>query len=126
MIHLDTHVAIWLFTDGGSRLPARVRKKLDANRLLISPVVEMEAQILHEIKRISYPGHVIVNHLVERTGALLQDSSFARVVGYASTLSWTRDPFDRMLVAHAKADDVPLLTKDETILRNFPLATWDD
>ncbi len=36
-----------------------------------------------------------------------------------------RDPFDRIIVAQAKANGaVPLLTSDEAILTNHPNARW--
>jgi PIN domain nuclease of toxin-antitoxin system len=47
------------------------------------------------------------------------------VTAIAATLGWTRDPFDRVIVAHALADDLPLLTRDERIRRHCPLARWD-
>jgi PIN domain nuclease of toxin-antitoxin system len=40
-------------------------------------------------------------------------------------LSWTHDPFDRLIAAHAIVADAPLVTADRTILENLPLATWD-
>jgi PIN domain nuclease of toxin-antitoxin system len=40
-------------------------------------------------------------------------------------LTWTRDPFDRVIAAHAIVADAPLVTADRTILDNLPLATWD-
>lgn len=40
----------------------------------------------------------------------------------AGTLSWTRDAIDRMIVAHAMADDLPLVTKDAGILERCGLA----
>jgi len=43
----------------------------------------------------------------------------------ANGLSWTRDPFDRMIAAQAIVADAPLVTADRTILGNLPLATWD-
>jgi PIN domain nuclease of toxin-antitoxin system len=42
----------------------------------------------------------------------------------ATTLSWTRDPFDRLIAAHSIVANSPLITADETILENLPLATW--
>ena len=42
----------------------------------------------------------------------------------AASLGWTRDPFDRMIAAHAIVADAPLLTADRTILEHLPLATW--
>ncbi|HLG72825.1 MAG TPA: type II toxin-antitoxin system Phd/YefM family antitoxin [Chloroflexota bacterium] len=41
-------------------------------------------------------------------------------------ITWTRDPFDRLIAAHALATDTPLLTKDETIRQHLPLAWWRD
>jgi PIN domain nuclease of toxin-antitoxin system len=38
-----------------------------------------------------------------------------RRIERALAMSWTRDPFDRVISAHARADGVPLLTRDETI-----------
>jgi PIN domain nuclease of toxin-antitoxin system len=125
-MHIDTHIAVWLHTGAAKRLPPRVRRKLESYRLLISPVVQMELQLLHEVKRIKAPGHEVVQDIEARMGAIVQDASFARIVGFAAKIDWTRDPFDRMLVAHAKADDVRLLTKDDTIRKHFPLATWDE
>lgn len=42
----------------------------------------------------------------------------------AAGLTWTRDPFDRMIAAHAIVADTPLLTADRTILDHLPLASW--
>jgi PIN domain nuclease of toxin-antitoxin system len=42
----------------------------------------------------------------------------------AMSLSWTRDPFDRLIAAHAIVANSPLITADETILENLSLATW--
>ena len=38
------------------------------------------------------------------------------MVEAARTFAWTRDPFDRLIVANAIADGVKLLTADEIIL----------
>ena len=42
----------------------------------------------------------------------------------AADLTWTRDPFDRLIAAHAIVAGAPLLTADRGILENLPLATW--
>jgi PIN domain nuclease of toxin-antitoxin system len=39
-------------------------------------------------------------------------------------LTWTRDPFDRMLVATALLHEIPLVTRDTCIHDNFPGAVW--
>ncbi len=50
---------------------------------------------------------------------------FAPLCSAAVGLTWTRDPFDRMLAAHSLAAGLPLLTKDASILENLDLAFWD-
>ena len=42
----------------------------------------------------------------------------------AMELSWTRDPFDRLIVANAITDGVRLLTVDENIQKHFQNAFW--
>jgi len=37
---------------------------------------------------------------------------------------WTRDPFDRLIVAHAIKANCNLLTKDEKIRKNYAHAVW--
>ena len=39
-------------------------------------------------------------------------------------MKWTRDPFDRMIAAHAITHDHDLLTKDESILAHCKNAFW--
>jgi len=43
---------------------------------------------------------------------------------HASEFAWTRDSFDRLIVAHAALDNDLLLTKDQTMRDNYPLARW--
>jgi len=58
-------------------------------------------------------------------GLEVADASLFEVMHAAERLSWTRDPFDRMIAAQAIVADVPLLTADRTILEHLPQATWD-
>jgi PIN domain nuclease of toxin-antitoxin system len=62
--------------------------------------------------------------LRQSIGLDIADISFADLIQRAVDLSWTRDPFDRMIAAHAIVADIPLVTADKTILDNLPLATW--
>jgi len=39
-------------------------------------------------------------------------------------LSWTRDPFDRVITAQAATDGSSLITKDEIILHHYENAVW--
>jgi PIN domain nuclease of toxin-antitoxin system len=57
-------------------------------------------------------------------GLVVVDASTADLAQAAADLSWTRDPFDRLIAAHAIVADAPLVTADATILENLSLATW--
>lgn len=63
--------------------------------------------------------------LHQSIGLEIADVALAGLIQTAMDLSWTRDPFDRMICAHAIVADAPLITADRTILDNLPLATWD-
>ena len=52
------------------------------------------------------------------------DLSFRSVVEAAVSENWTRDPFDRLIVANAKARRAPLLSKDERIRLHYARAIW--
>jgi PIN domain nuclease of toxin-antitoxin system len=49
----------------------------------------------------------------------------AELVRAALDLTWTRDPFDRLIAAHAVVADAPLVTAHRTILEHLPQAVWD-
>ena len=124
MIYLDTHVVIWLYAGLAEQFSARARKLINQNELAISPIVSLEVQYLHEIGRITIASDAIISDLQERIGLQIDGASFATVVTQALALSWTRDPFDRMIVAQAQVGNAPLLTKDAAILSHFDAAVW--
>lgn len=50
--------------------------------------------------------------------------ALASVVGAALEQTWTRDPFDRLIVAQAAHGKASLLTADSNILSHYPAAFW--
>lgn len=124
LTHLDTHVVAWLYAGVVERFPAPVRERLESDELAVSPMVGLELQYLYEIGRLTVgPGPVLAD-LARRLGLRLLDASLDAVARQAHELSWTRDPFDRMLVAHAVLDDAELVTADRTLRANVPRAVW--
>lgn len=124
-LYLDTHILVWLYQDGAARLtPQGVRAIETAEQLLISPIVELELTYLHEISRINCPAAAILDSLRRDLGLATCPHPFAAVVGAALTLDWTRDPFDRLIVAHAAHRSAPLLTADQHIAKHYPAAVW--
>ena len=124
VIRLDTHAVVWLYTGELDRFSAAVRASLETDRLVISPIVQLELTYLHEIERLTVGGADIVGDLGSRIGLTISDQSLLSVVHAAAGLTWTRDPFDRLIVADALAASCSLLTKDEAIRQHVATARW--
>lgn len=87
-------------------------------------MVALELQYLFEINRVSQPGHDVVADLEQRIDLHYSTAVFVDVVAAATRLSWTRDPFDRLISAQAIVENAPLLTADRMIQKKLKLATW--
>ena len=124
MIHVDTHVVVWLYAGDVERFTPAVRARLEAEDLKISPIVQLELDYLHEIRRISTDGASIVVDLTKRVGLSIDETPFLHAVTRAGKLAWTRDPFDRMIVGQALAAGVKLLTRDASIRKHTRAAIW--
>jgi len=102
-----------------------VRELIESEEPFVSPIVELELTYLHEVGRVTEPAAAPLEALRRTIGLRVAEVSLRALARAASDLSWTRDPFDRMIAAQAIVADVPLVTADRTILANLPLATWD-
>ena len=97
---------------------------METEAIAVSPVVELELTYLYEIGRVSEPASAPLSALERVFRLEIVDTSLAELIQAANALSWTRDPFDRLISAHAIVANAPLLTADRTILDNLSLATW--
>jgi PIN domain nuclease of toxin-antitoxin system len=126
VIHLDTHVVVWLYAGNVKALSRLVAERItNDDDLVISPVVALEIDFLHEIGKVTEAGETMIADLGRRLALRLARSPFADVVAAAKSLVWTRDPFDRLIVAHAVAENANLATRDSVIRRHFKRAIWD-
>lgn len=123
IVHLDTHVALWLAAGEKRRLRG-VARLMRQSAMEISPLVLLEISILHEIGRIRFPVRDIWELLREDYGVREALGELQAIGVEARRLTWTRDPFDRLIVAHAVANNTQLLTADTTILRHCASARW--
>lgn len=126
MIHLDTHVLLWMAAGEHQRLSSGVTELIRTEDLGISPMVVFELEILHEIGRVSVPADVVVGELRSATGLRVDDWPFGDIVQQASTATFgfTRDPFDRLISAHAALAGVELVTKDRQLRQHLDFAIW--
>jgi PIN domain nuclease of toxin-antitoxin system len=114
MILLDSHAAFWLHA--GHR---RARPLLKQQRLHISPANLLELQILVEAGRLEFEGYATSSHLVDDPRWRLDEPPAGPWFLKAGEMSWTRDPFDRLLAAHARLRGWRLATADGNILDNL-------
>jgi PIN domain nuclease of toxin-antitoxin system len=63
-------------------------------------------------------------YLHHQIGLQACNKSFLEVIQRASQLSWTRDPFDRVITAQAALEQDRLITKDRVILEKYEHAVW--
>jgi PIN domain nuclease of toxin-antitoxin system len=123
---LDTHIFLWwLFDD--PKLPAGIRDYVkDANnRIYISAASVWEISTKFRLGRLPQAKSVAKNvpEWIIKAGfqPLSITPEHAQLAG-----AWKiahRDPFDRMLAAQARIEDLPLATVD-TMLSSFPIKVF--
>lgn len=121
---LDTHAVIWLYQKERHLFTPRGQSMIDIEDLFISLVVELEIEYLFEIDKISVRSTDIVQYLQNKIGLKISGSPLEEIIKKGVTMKWTRDPFDRIITAHAAAEDAVLLTKDRLIQKHYPKAVW--
>jgi PIN domain nuclease of toxin-antitoxin system len=127
LTYLDTHVVAWLYAGGSTALPSATAAVLEqAAELWVSPMVRLELQYLYEIGRVAEPALAVLDTLEAAMGLVTCQAPFAAVVKRAESESWTRDPFDRIIVAQAALFDASLVTKDSTIRSHYGRAVWKE
>jgi PIN domain nuclease of toxin-antitoxin system len=116
---LDTHFLIWILTDA---------KRLEAYPWLddvrpwgASPISLLELQYLSEIGRLELDAPGLLHALQRDSRFVLDEPPLVSLVERALPLSWTRDPFDRLLAAHSTLRRLPLCTVDRLLLEHHSL-----
>lgn len=125
-VHLDTHVVIWLHTGELHHIPPPALTVIRSSQVSVSPMVLLELDVLHEIGRANSSAAELCRTLADSIDLRVSATAFAQVAAAATNLTWTRDPFDRLICAQAIADDVRLLTRDRLIRKHLDRALWDD
>ena len=124
MIYLDTHMVVWLYAGEINRISNFAKNLIKENDILISPMVVLELKYLHEIDRISVDAEKMITDLANRIGLEVCRKDFYTIVTAALHITWTRDPFDRIITGNAEVDDNMLVTKDQILLDNYKNAVW--
>jgi PIN domain nuclease of toxin-antitoxin system len=123
--YIDTHVVVWLCEGAVEKLTPAASRAIEASELEISPMVLIELQYLYEIKRIVKQPLALLDQLRALIGLKLSEHPFPDVAHAALFETWTRDPFDRIIVAQARSDGYSgLVTSDEKIQQNYSQSIW--
>lgn len=115
VILLDTNALIWVH-----RRDARVAALIArGTRLHVSPASLLELQFLLEAGRVRLRGGALVTELAAAERWVLDDPPSAAWFEAAIGVGWTRDPFDRLLVAHARVRKWRLATADSGLIEHL-------
>ena len=87
--------------------------------LYISPANLLEIQFLLEAQRIRLRAGTRIDHFVDDQRWDLDDPPAAAWFDVARELTWTRDPFDRLLAAHARYRRWKLATGDGHLIEQL-------
>ena len=114
---VDTHILLWLLT-GSKRLRETPWVK-QHEIFAISPVSFLEIKFLHEVGKIQVDLPQILSNLSRDPRFEIDNPPLEQICLKAIELSWTRDPFDRFLVAHSDYRRIPFGTVDRHIRENY-------
>jgi PIN domain nuclease of toxin-antitoxin system len=116
----DTHPLIFHAAQAGA-LGRRARRQFDAAERQLA-LVYVPAAVIWEVSLLARVGRVNLRRTVRAFFAdLFSNPAYqafdltAEHVYLADELRFTRDPFDALIVASARALDLPLLTRDAAI-----------
>jgi PIN domain nuclease of toxin-antitoxin system len=114
-ILLDTHAWLWML-DAPKRLTQCSRELLGAaeSELLLSAASAWEIAIKHAMGRYVLPGdpEILVPALMIQSRVASLPVAHVHALRVARLPLHHRDPFDRLLVAQAQVEGVPILTSD--------------
>ena len=125
---LDTHVFLWWVSERGARLSDRAREILSdgATEAAVSMASVWELAIKAGSGRIDLPD-AIERYLPDRLrhhGFDLMSIDLAHALRAGALPRYHGDPFDRMLIAQAQVEGLPILTADPAISRYDVETIW--
>jgi PIN domain nuclease of toxin-antitoxin system len=115
MVLLDSHAFLW-FVMGDPRISATARAQIENPALekLLSPASYWEIAIKVSVGKLSLtePFDILIPREVHNGGFLILPISIAHAASVATLPYHHRDPFDRMLIAQAIVENIPIVSAD--------------
>jgi PIN domain nuclease of toxin-antitoxin system len=117
---LDTHVFLWSATDP-DRIKSAARDAIEdgRNEVFVSVVSAWEIAIKQSLDKLELakPAEKWVPDVVRRSGFEIADLTLDAALRVRSLPWHHRDPFDRLLVAHALDEGATLVSHDDILSR---------
>jgi PIN domain nuclease of toxin-antitoxin system len=111
MILLDTNALIWLL-----QRHHRAEALQSRARLHVSPASMLELQLLIACGKLRMRGQKTAASVTDDPRCTLDEPPAGAWFEQAAEVAWTRDPFDRLLVAHARLRRWKLATGDSVVI----------
>ncbi|CAN0597166.1 unnamed protein product [Ectocarpus sp. 12 AP-2014] len=113
---LDTHIFLWALSDT-DKLSSETIKLIqnEDNIVFVSVVTLWELQIKKSLGKIKLPK--LFEENIPQYGYEILNVNLNHVSKLNNLPMIHRDPFDRMLIAQAKAEHLSLVTKDQDVLK---------
>lgn len=112
---LDTHAFLW-FVEGNPQLSARARTLIEdtSNEILLSVASIWEIAIKFSLGKLSLtaPVETFIAQQLQANAITTIDVRTEHAVAVAALPFHHRDPFDRLLIAQAQVEGVPIISAD--------------
>lgn len=115
---LDTHILLWWLSDSPNLGDGDRQLIADAdNDVLVSAVSVAEIAIKSSLGKLAAPPDIAGAITASGFDELPLTASHAQAL---RALPWHhRDPFDRLLIAQAKVEQIPLISTDDAVAKYF-------
>lgn len=123
-VYLDTHAVVWLYTKELNKFSKNGLEILKNNYLLISPMAKLELQYLYDKNRVNASPDQVINSLRQVIHLNICQKNWLDIVNVALTCDFTRDAFDRLIVAHAMLNNSILISKDSNLTKHYQNCIW--
>jgi PIN domain nuclease of toxin-antitoxin system len=116
---LDTHAVLW-FLEDSERLSEQAARVMEGSKVQssieISVVSLWEFAIKHSLGKLRFDGGVAnLRAMIEANGWKVLPIAQSHLENLSGLPFLHRDPFDRLLIATAQFEGIPIVTADENI-----------